>query len=195
MPGVPFEMMEMMEVDVIPLLTSRFIMGFIDHRTLLTAGAGESLLADMIQAFEEALPLHIKLAYLPNFGMVRLRLSASGYNKDLLRNELDEKFTALQLLVKDYMVTNEDEPIEKVIGKLLKEKNKTLCTAESCTGGYIAHLITSQPGSSSYYNASIISYSYKAKEDLLDVNGETLLKEGAVSKAVVISMAIAGLKR
>jgi len=195
MPGVPHEMMGMMEDDLIPLLATRFQPGFIAHRTLLTAGVGESFLAELVQEFEEALPLHIRLAYLPNFGMVRLRLSTTGYRKEQLESELDEKFIQLQDLVKDYMVTNEDEPIEKVVGKLLKKKNKTMCTAESCTGGYIAHLVTSQPGSSAYFNASIVSYSYKAKEDLLDVDKETLLKEGAVSEAVVLAMAKGGLKK
>ncbi|HMJ45910.1 MAG TPA: CinA family nicotinamide mononucleotide deamidase-related protein [Ferruginibacter sp.] len=194
MPGVPHEMKGMME-EVIPLLGLRFKTGFIAHRTLLTSGAGESYLAEMIQEFEEALPSYIRLAYLPNYGMVRLRLSISGLVMGNLENELEEKFTLLQSLVNDYIVTNEDEPIESVVGKLLKKKNKTMCTAESCTGGYIAHLITSLPGSSAYFNSGIVSYSYKAKEDLLEVDEQTLLKEGAVSEAVVIAMAKGGLKK
>jgi nicotinamide-nucleotide amidase len=127
--------------------------------------------------------------------MVRLRLSTTGFDKALLEEELEEKFILLQSLVKEYIVTNEDEPIELVVGKLLKKKNKTISTAESCTGGYISHLLTSHAGSSAYFNSGIVSYSYKAKEDLLDVDEETLLKEGAVSEAVVMAMAKGGLKK
>ena len=189
MPGVPNEMQGMMEYNVIQILTDRFRPSHIIHRTLLTFGIGESSLADMILDFENALPQFIKLAYLPNYGMVRLRLSASGDDKEKIEKAVNDEFEKLQRLVKEYMVTNEDEPMEKVLGKLLKQKNKTVCTAESCTGGFIAHLITAMPGSSAFYNGSVISYSYKAKEDLLDVKEKTLLTFGAVSEEVVLEMA------
>jgi len=189
MPGVPHEMKGMMETDVIPELSKRFELPFIEHRTLMTFGIGESAIADMIKDFEEALPADIKLAYLPNYGMVRLRLTASGTNKAELDAMLNEKFSTLQQLVAAFIVTNEDEKMENVLGKLLQSKNKTLCTAESCTGGYIAHLITSVPGSSAYYNGSVVTYSYKAKEDLLQVKEKTLLEKGAVSEDVVLEMA------
>jgi len=195
MPGVPFEMQGMMQDYVIPELSKRFQLPYISHRTLLTAGIGESYLAEKISAFETALPSTIKLAYLPSYGMVRLRLSSSGNNKDLLEKELQQQFETLQSLVKEWMVTNEDEPLEKAIGKLLIAKKKTLCTAESCTGGYIAHLLTSIPGSSAFYNASIVSYSYQAKEDLLGVDHDVLEKQGAVCEEVVIQMAKGALKR
>ncbi len=194
MPGVPHEMKTMMELDVIPGLTKQFKFPHIAHRTLLTVGVGESFLADLIQDFELALPKHIKLAYLPNSGMVRLRLSTTGTNKDAIEKEVQDLFEGLQLLVKAYLVTNEDEPIRKVVSKLLLETNSTISTAESCTGGYIAHLLTEEAGSSAYFSGSVVSYSYKAKEDLLQVDHETLSKLGAVSEEVVIQMAKGALK-
>ena len=195
MPGVPHEMQGMMEHDVIQILTERFTPSHIAHRTLLTFGIGESALADMIIDFENTLPTFIKLAYLPNYGMVRLRLSASGSDKEKTESAVNEQFEKLQELVKEYMVTNEDEPMEKVLGKLLKQKNKTVCTAESCTGGYIAHLLTAMPGSSAFYEGSVVSYSYKAKEYLLAVKEQTLLSYGAVSEQVVLEMAKGALQK
>lgn len=188
MPGVPHEMKGMMTDDVIPALLKKFSFPVIAHRTLLTAGIGESVLADLIQPWEENLPPHVKLAYLPNYGMVRLRLSISGNGKASVIGEIDQYFTELQQLVRDYMVTNADEPLEVVVGKLLLERNQTMATAESCSGGYIAHLITSIPGSSAYYEGSLVTYSYKAKETLLGVDEHTLIDEGAVSEEVVRQM-------
>ena len=189
MPGVPFEMKGMMDDYVIPELSAHFIFPHIIHRTLLTAGVGESFLAEQIKDFENALPAHVKLAYLPNYGMVRLRLSSVGFDRIAIEKEVDNLFKKLQQLVKENMVTNEDEPMEKVTGNLLIARNKTMCTAESCTGGYIAHLLTSIPGSSAFYDGSVVSYSYKAKEDLLNVSKEVLQTKGAVSEEVVIEMA------
>ena len=194
MPGVPHEMKGMMEDDVIPMLLKQFRFPAIIHKTLLTAGVGESFLAELIQDFEATLPAHIKLAYLPNYGMVRLRLTSTGFDKEKTGKEVQEFFETLQSLVKEYMVTNEDEPVEKVVGKLLMAKGKTLCTAESCSGGYIAHLLTSIPGSSGFYEGSVVSYSYKAKEDLLQVDKEILESKGAVSEEVVLQMATGALK-
>jgi nicotinamide-nucleotide amidase len=194
MPGVPHEMKGMMEEVVIPQLSKQFKLPVILHRTLLTAGVGESFLADLIQDFETALPAHIKLAYLPNYGMVRLRLTTSGFDKAVVEKEIDDQFIQLQTLVKSYLVTNEDEPMEKVVGNLLLAKNQTMCTAESCTGGYIAHLLTSIAGSSAFYDGSVVSYSYGAKEDLLGVNHQTILTHGAVSEEVVTEMAKGALQ-
>lgn len=189
MPGVPHEMQGMMISDVIPLLVKKFNVANIAHRTLLTFGIGESMLADLIQDFEEALPSHIKLAYLPNYGMVRLRLTSIGDDRSVIEKEIDEQFTILQEKVKDYIVTNEDEPMQDVVAKLLKRFKKTVSTAESCTGGYIASLITAKPGASEYYNGSVVSYSYQAKEDLLGVEKNVLESLGAVSEQVVTQMA------
>ena len=194
MPGVPHEMKGMMEADVIPALLKQFSFPTIIHKTLLTAGVGESFLAELIREFEESLPPHIKLAYLPNYGMVRLRLTSTATDKEKTEKEIQQLFEKLQLLVKEYMVTNEDETMESVVGNLLLLKGKTMCTAESCTGGYVAHLLTSIPGSSRFYDGSFVTYSYGAKEDLLQVDKAILESKGAVSEEIVIQMARGALK-
>jgi nicotinamide-nucleotide amidase len=194
MPGVPQEMKGMMMDDVIPTLKQKFTTTHIEHRTLLAAGVGESTLADLLINFESNMPSNMKLAYLPSYGMVRLRLTASADNALENNKALDENFSSLQVLVKEYLVTNEDIPMEQVLGNVLKAKGKTLCTAESCTGGYIAHLLTSMAGSSTYFDGSVVSYSYKAKEDLLNVLKQTLETYGAVSEEVVREMATGALQ-
>lgn len=187
MPGVPYEMQGIMD-EVIPMLTKRFQLPAIIHRTILTAGIGESALAEMITDFETNLPEEIKLAYLPNYGMVRLRLTTSGFDKEATEKMIDGQFFRLKELVKKYMVTDEDETMQEVLGKLLLQNKKTISTAESCTGGTIASLITSVAGSSRYYEGSIVSYSYQVKESLLNVKAETLEKYGAVSEETVKEM-------
>ena len=194
LPGVPHEMKGLMTDEVIPALVKQFKFPAIIHKTLLTAGVGESFLAELIKDFEEALPAHIKLAYLPNYGMVRLRLTATGFNVAETEKEIGQLFEKLKALVADYLVTDKDEPMENVVGKLLMATGKTMCTAESCTGGYIAHLLTSIVGSSKFYNGSVVSYSYEAKEDLLQVDKNILLTKGAVSEEVVLQMARGALK-
>ncbi len=188
MPGVPHEMKGIMTDEVLPLLQREFKMAFILHRTLLTAGVGESFLADLIEHWENQLPSFIKLAYLPNYGMVRLRLTASGSEKEMMEKELDAQFNQLQQIVKDHLVVTEDLPLEKALGDLLKQKGKSIATAESCSGGYIAHLITSIPGSSDYFKGTVVSYSYDAKETILGVNHETLETKGAVSEETIKEM-------
>lgn len=126
--------------------------------------------------------------------MVRLRLSASGFDKDAIEKEITNLFATLQELVNEYLVTNEDEPLEAVVAKLLKQQNKTISTAESCTGGYIASLLTAKSGASAYYSGSVVSYSYQAKEDLLQVDKNILETSGAVSEDIVIQMAKGALK-
>lgn len=194
LPGVPHEMKGLMEDEVIPRITKLFSLARITHRTIVTFGVGESVLADMIKDFEEKLPAHIKLAYLPNYGIVRLRLTSISVDNNTNDDEIDNQFIELQAIVKDCIVATEDEPMEKTVGKMLLERNQTVSTAESCTGGYIAQLITSIPGASSYYEGSMVTYSYQAKENLLHVKRETLEKEGAVSEAVVMEMAEGLLK-
>ncbi len=194
MPGVPQEMKGMMTDDVIPMLQQKFATAHIAHRTLLTAAVGESTLADILLDFESKIPNNMKLAYLPSYGMVRLRLTATADNAIENNKTLDEHFSYLQVLVKQYLVTNVDAPMEQVLGSLLKENGKTLCTAESCTGGYIAHLLTSTAGSSAYFDGSVVSYSYKAKKDLLNVHKQTLETYGAVSEEVVREMATGALQ-
>lgn len=189
LPGVPHEMQWLMLNQVLPVITQRFTPGVIEHRTLLTAGIGESSLAELIKDFEEALPAYIKLAYLPSYGMVRLRLTGTGNNKHVLDAELDVLFTTLQQLTAAYLVTNEDIPLDLAIGKLLLQKNATIATAESCTGGYIAHLLSQHAGASAYYKGSIVSYANQVKQDVLQVTDETLNTVGAVSEEVVVQMA------
>ena len=188
LPGVPHEMKGLMIDEVIPRLLSAFKMPAIVHRTAFTAGQGESMLAELLKDFEPSLPPHIKLAYLPNYGMVKLRLTSQGDDKETVEKELMPYFEKLQELVKEFLVTNEDEGLEVVIGKILKAKGKTMATAESCTGGYIAHLVTSVAGSSAYYQGTVVSYSYEAKETILGVKHETLTKTGAVSEETVKEM-------
>jgi nicotinamide-nucleotide amidase len=193
MPGVPHEMKGIMKGHVLPLLKQRFQLPHIGHRTLLTAGVGESFLAEMIKDFEESLLPSLKLAYLPGNGMIRLRLTGAG-DKTKVENELDQQFVKLKQLVKEYMVVDEDISMEVVIGRLLKERGKTVATAESCTGGYIAHLITSVPGSSAYFIGSVVSYDNSIKKNFLGVQEDTLQTVGAVSEETVVQMLKGALK-
>lgn len=188
LPGVPHEMKGLMTDEVIPRLLKQFTMPAIVHRTAFTAGQGESVIAELLLDFEASLPSPIKLAYLPNYGMVKLRLTATGIIKEDVEKELTPYFETLQALVKEWLVTNEDEGLEIVIGKILKAKGKTMGTAESCTGGYIASLITSIAGSSAYYKGSIVSYANEIKEKILGVKHETLTSAGAVSRETVTEM-------
>lgn len=194
MPGVPHEMKGMMSDYVIPELLSRFQLPGVLHRTLLTAGIGESFLADRIQPIETSLPSHIKLAYLPNYGMVRLRLTATGSDKETLLPQIEDYFNALQQELGDVVVANEDITLEQVIGKLLVEKGKTMGTAESCTGGLIARQITSIAGASRYFLGSVVSYDNSVKQQVLRVKAETLEAHGAVSEQTVMEMATGALQ-
>lgn len=188
MPGVPHEMKGMMTDYVIPRLQEYFTFPFIDHRTLLTAGIGESFIAEHIKDWEQQLPSHLKLAYLPNYGMVRLRITGSESNQIKLKDDLDREFGTLKSLVTQWMVVDDDLRLQEVIGRMLNRTHKTVSTAESCTGGYIAHLITSIAGSSAYYKGSVVSYSNDIKESVLNVKKETLASVGAVSEETVLQM-------
>ena len=188
MPGVPHEMKGMMTHDVIPSLLERVNVSPILHRTLLTAGIGESFLAERISEFEAMLPKNIKLAYLPSYGMVKLRLTAMG-NRPGLEAELEAEFDMLKQQVTDVMVVDEDKTLPQVVADLLLARGQTLATAESCTGGYIAHLFTSIPGISECFQGGIISYSNAMKETQLGVRAETLKAHGAVSRETVLEMA------
>ncbi|MEO5684590.1 MAG: CinA family nicotinamide mononucleotide deamidase-related protein [Chitinophagaceae bacterium] len=188
MPGVPHEMKGLMTDLVLPRLQSHFTMSAIVSRTLLTFGIGESFLAERIKDFEEALPASIKLAYLPNYGMVRLRLTGTAAEESVIAPQVQMQFDTLLQLLPDVLVTDKDEPMEKVIAALLLAKNKTMATAESCTGGYIAHRITAHAGSSEYFKGSVVSYANEVKETLLDVPHEYFTTVGAVSKEVVTGM-------
>lgn len=194
LPGVPHEMKGLMQSGVLPKIKSSFALPVVEHRTLLTAGIGESFLADTIQAFETALPSNIKLAYLPAYGMVRLRLTARGDDAAAIKKEVDEKFIELKESVKEWMVADADIPLQQAVVNLLKEKGATVATAESCTGGTIASLITSIAGSSAVFNGSVVAYANEVKKGLLGVQDETLKSVGAVSEETVKQMAMGACK-
>ena len=189
MPGVPFEMKWLMQNSVLPLLEERLGSQAIVHKTILTFGIGESFLADKIADWEDALPAHIKLAYLPEAGKVRLRLSAYGADKAQLEQEVAERIEMLKLIIDANIYGYDDETISSVIGKLLNQIGATVATAESCTGGLIGNMITEVSGSSAYYKGGIIAYSNELKERLLGVRHETLEQYGAVSEETAIEMA------
>lgn len=187
MPGVPHEMKGMMENDVLIKLKDFFTLPLVYHRTLITAGIGESFLAERLKDFETALPTAIKMAYLPNYGMVKIRLTATG-EAEVIKPLVDHTFQTLQSIIKDVLVATEDLSMQKIVSKLLLEKKLQLGIAESCTGGQISHLITAMPGSSEFFRGSIVSYANGVKKDLLGVNAETLEKFGAVSRETAEEM-------
>ncbi|MCF3111892.1 CinA family nicotinamide mononucleotide deamidase-related protein [Niabella sp. CC-SYL272] len=195
LPGVPHEMKGLLVGEVIPRLLKYFKFPFIIHHTALTAGMGESMVAERLLDFEAALPRHIKLAYLPSYGMVKLRLTAQGQHEAQLAEQIRFQFDQMTALLDDIIVSKEDEPIEKIIGHLLLRQKKTIATAESCTGGNIAHWITRIPGASAYYIGSIVSYSNLVKEALLGVPSETLRTQGAVSSETVTAMVKGALQQ
>lgn len=195
MPGVPYEMKALMEFDIIPMLKAKFKLPAIYHKTILTQGIGESYLSELIESWEDNLKNdYIKLAYLPTLGKVRLRLSTRGDNYEVLKNKVEVQIQKVLPIINEYVygfeVFGEEQPsIEKIVGDLLRTKKQTIATAESCTGGYIAHLLTSISGSSAYYQGSVIAYSYEVKKQELNVANGDLEKYGAVSEQVVLQMA------
>jgi len=189
MPGVPYEMMAMMDDYVIPELAKRFSLPRVYHSTLLTVGVGESYLSDLIRNWETSLPDYIKLAYLPSLGSVRLRLSC--YDSDPDREKrINEESEVLAGLVNQYLFVKGDIAPEVVIGKMLSERNQTLAVAESCTGGFISHQVTSVPGCSQYYIGSSVSYDNEVKSRFLGVDPLVIKEKGAVSEEVAVAMAI-----
>jgi nicotinamide-nucleotide amidase len=193
MPGVPFEMKAMMTDEVIPRLNKYFQPVTVLHQTIMTQGLGESFLSDLLEDWETQLPANLHLAYLPQPGIVRLRLTGQGDNVIKLQRQMDEEIVKMKSLIKDYIFGEGNDTLEAIVGNLLKDKGLTLTTAESCTGGYIAHLITSIPGSSAYYKGSIIAYSNEIKKKVLGINEKVLQEFGAVSEEVVKQMA-AGIR-
>jgi nicotinamide-nucleotide amidase len=189
MPGVPYEMKSMMEAEILPKLKNLFSGGAIVHKTIWFQGIGESFLSDMIEQWELALPANIKLAYLPSAGILRLRLTATGNNEDELQDHIKQEVKKLYALAEEFIFGEGEESLEKVTAKLLTEKKFTISTAESCTGGYIAHRITTVPGSSAYYMGSIVAYDNSIKENFLDISLSLIEMYGAVSEEVVIGMA------
>jgi nicotinamide-nucleotide amidase len=195
LPGVPHEMKGLIVNEVVPRLKQSFSMPFISHRTLLTAGMGESFIAERIKDWEAELPPHLKLAYLPNYGLVRLRITGWSTDHQQLENQLDTEFAKLKILVQEWLVTDEDNSLQMALSKLLRAHNKTMATAESCTGGYIAHLITAIPGASNIFKGGIVSYDNEIKIRELHVSPATLRSSGAVSEEVVKEMVTGALAK
>jgi len=190
LPGVPFEMKGLIRNHVIPKIISEFKRPHILHRTIVTYGMGESALAEKIEDWENNLPEFVKLAYLPNLGKVRLRMTAKGSDKQVLTNAVDKAHAALQDLIGDIIYGIEDgETIEVALGKLFRDKKMTLATAESFTGGKIAEQITSVPGASAFFKGSVVSYATETKQDVLHVPEEIIKRYSVVSEAVAIAMA------
>jgi nicotinamide-nucleotide amidase len=192
MPGVPHEMKHIMTVHVLPELNKRFTSQVIIHRNIMTYGTFEARLAEILIGFEEKLPENIRLAYLPSSGVIKLRLTATGTNREFLEKTVNDQIKTLYKIIPEFIYGEDEESLEMVIGKLLKTKNNTVCTVESCTGGEIAHLITCVPGSSAYYKGSVIAYSNSIKTQLLGIHNDLIEKHGAVSQEVVQEMAISG---
>jgi len=195
MPGVPFEMKPMVAEYIIPELKKRFKTKAIVNKTVLTQGVGESWLAEKIEDWEDNLPDNIKLAYLPQPGVVRLRLSATGENKKELEDQVDYEIEKLLKIIPEYFFGYNKEQLYEIIGELLKTKNQTVSTAESCSGGYIAHLITSVTGSSEYFKGSVVAYDNEIKQKYLGVKEKSLIDFGAVSEKVIKEMAEGARKK
>jgi nicotinamide-nucleotide amidase len=189
MPGIPYEMQYIMTEHVIPELKKRFPLQTIIYRNIMTYGLAEASLAEKLTGFEKDLPGEISLAYLPNHGIIKLRLTTIGTDRKLLEKKTDEQVNKMYEIIPELIYGENEESLEMVIGKLLKERKQTVCTAESCTGGKIAHLLTSIPGSSDYYRGSLIAYDNRIKNELLRVPQALLEKFGAVSEQVIKSMA------
>lgn len=194
MPGVPQEMTAVMTESVLPKLHERFQTDVIMHQTFLVQHYPESVLAEKLEAWEVALPDCIKLAYLPKLGIIRLRLTGRGHDRKEVETLLNREKAKLETILGEDIFSEEDTPLEVIIGELLKKRKLTVSTAESCTGGSIAERLTSIAGSSEYFKGSIVAYSNEVKEDLLHVSSETLEKYGAVSEETVIEMVKGAMK-
>lgn len=190
MPGVPFEMKAIMETEVLPRIVDHFKLPVIVHQILKVVGIGESYLSDLIQDWELQLPSHLKLAYLPSLGIVKLRLTGFGKDKDQLNADINAEFENVMPLIKGYVFGRERDELAAVVGKLLIDQNSTLAVAESCTGGYLAHQFTQHAGSSAYFQGGIISYANEIKIKQLGVDESIIKVDGAVSESCVKAMAV-----
>ena len=189
MPGVPYEMKAMMENHVIPRLKNEFQLPVLYKKTILTTGIPESVLSDLIEDWENDLPKNIKIAYLPSPAIVRLRISGRGDYIENIKQKVENKIDELKKIIHPYIFGYDDDKLEEILGKMLLERKKTLSTAESCTGGNIAKMITSVSGSSAYFKGAVVAYSNEIKEKQLHVDHETIMQQGAVSEEVVKTMA------
>jgi len=189
MPGVPSEMKYIMNQHVIPELKIRYSSQVIIHRNIMTYGAPEAVLAGLLEGFESSLPGPVRLAYLPSLGIIKLRLTGTGSNRDEVVNAVEEQVKNLYKTIPELIYGENEETMEMAVGRILRQKKLTLCTAESCTGGNIARMITSVPGSSDYYKGSVVAYDNRVKTTLLGVGSHIIEEEGAVSGPVVRAMA------
>ena len=194
MPGVPFEMKAIMETEVLPRITTHFKLPVIVHQIRKVVGIGESYLSDLIQDWELQLPSHLKLAYLPSLGIVKLRLTGFGQDKVQLHADIEAEFEKVMPLIKGYIFGREKDELASVVGQLLVDQQATLAVAESCTGGYLAHQFTQHAGSSAYFQGGIISYANEVKVKQLGVSQDILDTEGAVSDTCVMAMAAGARK-
>jgi nicotinamide-nucleotide amidase len=188
MPGVPYEMKYIMEHSVLPMIKENFTNQSIIHHTILTAGEGESRIASQIEDVVNQFPKHISIAYLPNLGTVKLRITAKGPNEELLKAEAKKYGDQIENILGDLVYGHDNESLGSVIGKIALEKKLKIGTAESCTGGLVASKLVTVSGASAYFEGSIVTYSYRLKETILKVNPQTLIKYGAVSEETVIEM-------
>ncbi|CAM1333713.1 competence/damage-inducible protein A [Tenacibaculum aestuariivivum] len=196
LPGVPYEMKGLITNEVLPRIQQKYKLPFILHTTIMTVGVGESVIAARIETWENNLPSHIKLAYLPSFGKVRLRISAKGVNKEVIEKEVASEVAILNTLISDVIIGfDTDASIEKRVGDLLMVQNKTLSTAESLTGGKIAANLVSIAGSSAYFKGGFVTYTAELKEQLLGVSKQLIKAFSVVSKEVAEAMAIGCLKK
>lgn len=189
MPGVPHEMKKLIKDFVLPKLSIVFELPVIYHKLIKTVGIGESWLADLIKDWENSLPSHIRLAYLPSLGHVKLRLTAFGKDKNLLAEAVEQQIQKVLPLISSYVYGYDEETLETAIGKLLKQAGQTVAVAESCSGGFISHTLTTVPGSSAYFKGAVVPYQNEGKKSILGVNPETLQQHGAVSEQTVREMA------
>jgi len=194
MPGVPLEMKYIMTEHVLPELKKRFSSNIIIHKNLMTYGTFEAKLAEMLTGFEAQLPSHIKLAYLPSLGVIKLRLTGTGRNRAQLSRDMESQVRKLYKEIPQYIYGEDEVSIEEAVGRLLRDRGLKVCTAESCTGGRISQMITSVPGSSAYYRGSVIAYDNSIKVKLLGVKESTLIANGAVSRETAEEMASGALK-
>ena len=191
LPGVPFEMKYLVENEIIPKIVTEYKRPYIIHKTVLTYGIGESLLSETIENWENKLPEFIKLAYLPSLGSVRLRLSARGTDKEFLEKSIEQNVISLSKIIGNFIVGFDDsETLQTVLGRLLTQQNKTISTAESCTGGKIAQVLTSVSGASKYFKGSIVSYATETKISILGLSEDLIKEHSVVSAEVAKQMAI-----
>jgi nicotinamide-nucleotide amidase len=189
MPGVPFEMKAMMQQEVLPRIGKRFKTPVIFHKMVKVVGIGESYLAEKISDWETKLSSNIRLAYLPSIGEIKLRLTATGKDKEQLKQEVESEILKLRKIIPKYIFGFDDDLLEKVVGSMFEKRKMSISSAESCTGGYLAYLLTTIPGSSAYYWGSVIAYQNQVKTEMLGVRKETIEKHGAVSEETVKEMA------